>query len=272
MAADPSSVMEIESLTRADVVDGEASESDDDQPGGERSHPDDDAELELGEEAATGVRHGDNTVNDIDDDIGDADDLVNSEEDDEDDDRLDQDYNAGCAKVYDGEADESDEDDEDDDDDDEESSQLDESSSRPPVQAPMPIVIALKRTDLVTAKSARDPASKPPPPPAAVDARSNTPSDPPPESRLTTKYNSVLHVKLAETNAALRDSIVTRCQKIQQRWRKTLESTLQEFQRTHETTRKVSDTMRHLTNGLFKLDDTADAVVSAPHIPDIKID
>ena len=170
-------------------------------------------------------------------------------------------------KVYDGEADESDEDDDDDD----EGTPPAELSSRPYVEGPMPIVIALKRTDLVTAKSARDPTPKPPAP-TTTDTRSDTPPDPPPESRLTTKFDSVLHVKLAETNAALRDSITMRCQKIQQRWRKTLESTWQEFQRTHETTRKVSDSMRHLTNSLFKLDDTADVVTSAQHIPDIKID
>ena len=88
---------ELESLARAEIVDGEASESDDDESYEESSNYANDVELELGEEAATGANQGDiNMANDVDDDIGDADDLVDSEEEDEDD-LPPQDYHAGCA-------------------------------------------------------------------------------------------------------------------------------------------------------------------------------
>jgi len=81
--------------------------------------------------------------------------------------------------------------------------------------------------------------------------------------------DSVLHHKLRETNANLKDAIDAQWQKMLKSTAKDLSSIGQNFQRTRQITQETSHSMRTLTNNLFKIEDSVDIVASCDLLPKI---
>jgi len=84
-------------------------------------------------------------------------------------------------------------------------------------------------------------------------------------------YESVLHLKLAETNSSLNSSIASQWQKLFKTAAKDVSAISHSFQRTRQITQETSHTMRLLTNNLFRMEDSVDIVASCSLLPKIKL-
>lgn len=90
-----------------------------------------------------------------------------------------------------------------------------------------------------------------------------------PTTNKASKVDSVLHHKLRETNVHLKDAIETQWQKMLKSAAKDLSAIGQGFQRTRQVTQDTSHSMRTLTNNLFKIEDSIDLVAHCDILPDI---
>ena len=85
------------------------------------------------------------------------------------------------------------------------------------------------------------------------------------------KFESVLHMKLAENNAEINNSVKDFWNKSIQKAQRTFDDVRKQFDKTKDTVRSISDTMRHITNDEFKIEDKLDAITNGDHLPDLNI-
>lgn len=84
-------------------------------------------------------------------------------------------------------------------------------------------------------------------------------------------YDSLLHRKLRETNAVMREELDGLLRKRFDAATKNLRSTVQQLSSSQQIIQEISYTMRLLTNNLFQLEDKVDIVVTCPIIPEVNM-
>ena len=84
-------------------------------------------------------------------------------------------------------------------------------------------------------------------------------------------YESVLHLKLGETNSSLNGAIASQWQKVFKATAKDVANISHSFQRTRLITQETSHSMRLLTNNLFRMEDAVDIVANCSLLPNMKL-